>query len=96
MVAAGDYAKSEAQPEQLQLSGTFGKHEEEEEQLPPGCSPHTAASQQAGAEHAGAEHAGAGRMGPKFLYERVSCGHLHARWTFCSIPALKGGDALAE
>lgn len=55
------------------------------------CSPHTAALQRAGAEHAGR-----GRMGPKFFYERVSCRHPHASWTFCSIPTLKGGDALAE
>lgn len=40
LVAAGDYDKLEAQPEQLQPSGTFGKHEEEE-QLPPGVlAPH--------------------------------------------------------
>lgn len=35
-------------------------------------------------------------MGPKFFYERVSCRHPHASWTFCSIPTLKSGDALAE
>lgn len=40
LVAAGDYDKLEAQAEQLQPSGTFGKHEEEE-QLPPGVlAPH--------------------------------------------------------